>query len=33
MTGEPSYVESRGFGRWIECADGQGVRFGLRQRP
>lgn len=20
-----------GFGKWIECADDQGVRFGLRQ--
>jgi len=23
--------ESPGFGRWAECADDQGVRFGLRQ--
>jgi len=23
--------ESPGFGRWVECADDQGVRFGLRQ--
>lgn len=22
---------SSGFGRWIECADDQGVRFGMRQ--
>ena len=22
---------SEGFGRWIECADDQGVRFGLRE--
>src|SRR5690348_10267265 len=22
---------SPGFGRWVECADDQGVRFGLRQ--
>jgi uncharacterized protein len=21
------------FGRWIECGDDQGVRFGLRERP
>jgi hypothetical protein len=25
--------ESPGFGRWVECADDQGVRFGLRQSP
>ena len=24
--------ESPGFGRWVECADDQGVRFGLRQQ-
>jgi hypothetical protein len=23
--------DTPGFGRWIECADDQGVRFGLRQ--
>ena len=23
--------ESPGFGRWAECADDQGVRFGLRE--
>lgn len=23
--------DNPGFGRWIECADDQGVRFGLRQ--
>lgn len=23
--------ESPGFGRWAECSDDQGVRFGLRQ--
>jgi hypothetical protein len=23
--------ETPGFGRWIECADDQGMRFGLRQ--
>jgi predicted enzyme related to lactoylglutathione lyase len=23
--------DSPGFGRWVECADDQGVRFGLRQ--
>jgi hypothetical protein len=23
--------DSPGFGRWIECADDQGVRFGLRE--
>ncbi len=23
--------ETPGFGRWVECADDQGVRFGLRQ--
>lgn len=23
--------DSPGFGRWAECADDQGVRFGLRQ--
>lgn len=23
--------QSPGFGRWAECADDQGVRFGLRQ--
>jgi hypothetical protein len=25
--------DSPGFGRWVECADDQGVRFGLRQSP
>lgn len=24
-------TESPGFGRWAECRDDQGVRFGLRQ--
>lgn len=24
--------DSPGFGRWVECADNQGVRFGLRQQ-
>ena len=23
--------DTPGFGRWVECADDQGVRFGLRQ--
>jgi uncharacterized protein len=23
--------ETPGFGRWVECADDQGIRFGLRQ--
>ena len=23
--------ESPGFGRWVECRDDQGVRFGLRE--
>jgi predicted enzyme related to lactoylglutathione lyase len=23
--------DTPGFGRWVECADNQGVRFGLRQ--
>jgi hypothetical protein len=23
--------DSPGFGRWVECADDQGVRFGMRQ--
>lgn len=23
--------DNPGFGRWVECADDQGVRFGLRQ--
>lgn len=23
--------DAPGFGRWVECADDQGVRFGLRQ--
>jgi hypothetical protein len=23
--------DSEGFGRWVECRDDQGVRFGLRQ--
>jgi uncharacterized protein len=23
--------ESPGFGHWVECADDQGVRFGMRQ--
>jgi predicted enzyme related to lactoylglutathione lyase len=23
--------DNPGFGRWIECADDQGVRFGLRE--
>jgi predicted enzyme related to lactoylglutathione lyase len=23
--------ETSGFGRWVECADDQGVRFGMRQ--
>ena len=22
---------SQGFGRWVECRDPQGVRFGLRE--
>jgi uncharacterized protein len=25
--------ESPGFGRWADCVDDQGVRFGLRQPP
>jgi predicted enzyme related to lactoylglutathione lyase len=25
--------DSPGFGRWAECTDDQGVRFGLRQSP
>jgi uncharacterized protein len=24
--------DEQGFGRWVECADDQGVRFGLRQQ-
>lgn len=24
--------DSPGFGRWVECADNQDVRFGLRER-
>jgi predicted enzyme related to lactoylglutathione lyase len=24
-------TDSAGFGRWAECRDDQGVRFGLRQ--
>ena len=23
--------DSEGFGRWVECVDDQGVRFGLRE--
>ena len=30
--GEPS-TEQEGFGRFVECRDDQGVRFGLHQRP
>ena len=30
--GEPG-VEDQGFGRFVECRDPQGVRFGLHQRP
>lgn len=29
VTGEVH--DSTGFGRWAECADDQGVRFGLRE--
>jgi predicted enzyme related to lactoylglutathione lyase len=25
--------ENAAFGRWVECRDDQGVRFGLRQPP
>jgi len=25
--------DNPGFGKWVECADDQGVRFGLRQSP
>ena len=25
--------DSSGFGRWVECRDDQGVRFGLREVP
>jgi predicted enzyme related to lactoylglutathione lyase len=25
--------DSGEFGRWVECRDDQGVRFGLRQKP
>ena len=27
------YAENAAFGRWVECQDDQGVRFGLRQPP
>jgi len=30
--GEPG-PEDRGFGRFVECRDNQGVRFGLHQPP
>jgi uncharacterized protein len=30
--GEPG-PEQEGFGRFVECRDTQGVRFGLRQAP
>jgi uncharacterized protein len=26
-------ADSPGFGRWAECRDDQGVRFGLRELP
>jgi uncharacterized protein len=26
-------AENASFGRWVECRDDQGVRFGLRQPP
>ena len=25
--------DAPGFGRYVECADDQGIRFGLRQEP
>lgn len=33
LGGEPvsEINDAPGFGRWVECADDQGVRFGLRQ--
>ncbi len=31
VTGPGQVDTSPGFGRWIECADDQGVRFGLRR--
>ena len=30
---ESDVHDSPGFGRWVECVDDQGVRFGLRQLP
>lgn len=30
QTGRPG-AEDEGFGRFVECRDNQGVRFGLRQ--
>ena len=27
------HAENASFGRWVECQDDQGVRFGLRQPP
>lgn len=27
------HAENMAFGRWIECQDDQGVRFGLRELP
>ena len=27
------HAENAAFGRWVECRDDQGVRFGLRQPP
>jgi uncharacterized protein len=27
------HAENAAFGRWVECRDSQGVRFGLRQPP
>lgn len=33
LGGEPvgDIQHSQGFGRWVECRDPQGVRFGLRE--
>ena len=27
------HADNAAFGRWVECRDDQGVRFGLRQPP
>jgi predicted enzyme related to lactoylglutathione lyase len=32
-TAPPPGAETAGFGRFVECRDDQGVKFGLRQPP